>query len=171
MKKRYVSLILILSCLVISLTACAEKKEPIKTEHLELIIENLLKPLTEKEYTEFQEIQSGQSSLAMEDWLEKRFENHMTKEAYNNFLATATYEVMVRAYETGSVMKAKDLHIEKKDDYHEITGKIVVQHSDKTEETFDLQGTGQLDENGLVSYFSINAFGELNEMVMRSTTY
>lgn len=162
MKKK---ICLYLFCLLsICLLGCGKEKSTEKTDNLKEVIKELFNPVSDEEYQEFQEDSSLFSSSG---WLGERFKDSMTEEAYNTFLETGTYQIMIFSYENECNIEIEETKIDEKKDYCEFHVKLQVSHKNGDDEKLEVNGTAQFDDNGKVRYFNLNNIDKLVEMLKK----
>ena len=113
-------------------------------------MKELFSPISDEEYQEFE---NDSSIFSSSGWLGERFKDSMTEEAYNTFLETGTYQIMMLSYENGCNIEMEKMKINEKKDYDEFNAKLHVSHKNGDDEKFEVNGTAQFDENGKVRYF------------------
>lgn len=162
MKKK---IFLYLFCLLsICLLGCAQEKNTKNTDNLKKVVKELFNPISDEEYQEFE---NDSSIFSSSGWLGEKFKDAMTEDAYNAFLETGTYQIMMLSYENGCNIEMEKMEINEKKDYDEFNAKLHVSHKNGDDEKFEVNGTAQFDENGKVCYFNLNNMDKLVEMLKK----
>ena len=78
-------------------------------------MKELFSPISDEEYQEFE---NDSSIFSSSGWLGERFKDSMTEEAYNTFLETGTYQIMMLSYENGCNIEMEKMKINEKKDYY-----------------------------------------------------
>ena len=154
-KKNFLYLICLLS---ICLLGCSQEKSTQNTDNLKKVVKELFNPISDEEY---QQVQNGSSVFSASGWMGERFKDAMTEEAYNTFVGTGTYQMMMLSHENGCHMDAEEVKINEKEDYHEFRVKLKVSHKNGDAENLEVNGTAQFDEKGKVRYLNFNNMDEL----------
>lgn len=156
MKKK---ICLYLFCVLsICLLGCGKEKSTENTDNLKKVIKELFTPVSDEEYQEFQ---NDSSVFLSSGWLGKKFQGAMTEDAYNTFVETGTYQIMMLSYENGCDMEIEKTEIDEKKDYDEFRVKLHVRNKTGTDEEVEVNGTAQFDDNGKVRYFTLNSMDKL----------
>lgn len=162
MKKR---IFLYLFCLLsICLLGCGQEKSANNTDNLKKVVKELFNPISDEEYQEFK---NDSDIFSSSGWLGKRFENLMTEEAYNTFLETGTYQIMLLSYENGCNIEIEKIEINEKKDYHEFHAKLHVNYKNGNDDRIEMNGTAQFDDKGKVRYFTLNSMDKLAGMLKK----
>lgn len=151
-----VSVIFCLLAMIAALTVgCGQDKQEENTKPVSDFIDHLFSDLSESEYEEAEEMTEENKTPK---WIETRFKENMTDEAYSAFLETATYNIPVLAYSNDKELKLEELKIDEKEEQYDFSGRLIVcEEDEKSEETeITIKGSTQLNEEGLIS--SINIF-------------
>lgn len=159
MKKKF---FLYLLCLLsICLVGCSQGKTAKSTDNIKKVLQELFQPISNEEYQKFNDASSTPS------WIEEKFKGLMTKDAYDTFLETGTYQMMLLSYENGCNIKIEEIKIDEKKDYHEFNVKLQVNYKNGNSEKFEANGTAQFDDNGQVRYFTFNNMDKIIEMLKK----
>lgn len=160
-KKICLYLVCVLS---ICLLGCGQEKGMKNTDNLKKVVKELFRPISDEEYQKFQ---NDSDTFSSSGWLSERFKDAMTEEAYNTFLETGTYQIMLLSYEKGCNIEIKKMEIKEKKDYDEFYVKLHIIDKNGDNENLEVTGTAQFDENGKVRYFHINNIDKLVEMLKK----
>lgn len=160
-KKFFLYLVCVLS---ICLLGCGQEKGMKNTDNLKKVVKELFRPISDEEYQKFQ---NDSDTFSSSGWLSERFKDAMTEEAYNTFLETGTYQIMLLSYENGGNIKIKKMEIEEKKDYDEFYVKLHITSKNGDNENLEVTGTAQFDDNGKVRYFTLNSMDKLAGMLKK----
>lgn len=174
MKKsiRIPMIFVLLMVMIFSIAGCEQKKEDSK--YLKDLVNNLFTDLSESEYQEFHDAKEDQMDLLADSkeipqWMNVRFKENMTDEGYNIFVETATYNLPVLGYENKKELKLEDLKVEASVETYDFTGRLIVSSKEdeaKKAEIF-VQGSAQLNEEGLVQSINIFNMGEIADEISK----
>lgn len=89
----------------------------------------------------------------------------MTANGYAVLTSTAVYNMAVLSYQNEKTMQIEDLSIEKKDNYYDLNWKVSVKDDEGKTESLPMEGSAQLDEEGLVNSFNITNLSELQKVI------
>lgn len=159
MRKSKLSFFFLLCLTAVALLGCGGEEKKSSDEHLNAVIKNLFQSIDEAEY------EQTESSEAIPEWVAERFETHFTKEGYEKFTSTATYQILLIAYENEKTMEIKDLSIEEKDGYYDLSWTVETEGGDAEAQSLDMTAGAQLDKDGRVSHLEINQMSDLNTIL------
>lgn len=149
----------VLFVVMLMTAGCGAKNQKEETAHLNRVMENIFKSTDEKEY------QQSEESTEVPAWVEERFQAHMTANGYAVLTSTAVYNMAVLSYQNEKTMQIEDLSIEKKDNYYDLNWKVSVKDDGGKTESLPMEGSAQLDEEGLVNSFNIINLSELQKVI------
>lgn len=149
----------VLFVVMLMTAGCGAKKQKEETAHLNRVMENIFKSTDEKEY------QQSEESTEVPAWVEERFQAHMTEKGYAVLTSTAVYNMAVLSYQNEKTMQIEDLSIEKKDNYYDLNWKVSVKDDEGKTESLPMEGSAQLDEEGLVNSLNITNLSELQKVI------
>lgn len=149
----------VLFVVMLMTAGCGAKNQKEETSHLNRVMENIFKSTDEKEY------QQSEESTEVPAWVEECFQSHMTANGYAVLTSTAVYNMAVLSYQNEKTMQIEDLSIEKKDNYYDLNWKVSVKDDEGKTESLPMEGSAQLDEEGLVNSFNITNLSELQKVI------
>ncbi len=152
--------------LVIFAAAHLVRRDP-DTQHIERVVNHLFSDISESDYKKLSETDWSGDTEQVPDWIRENFEKDMTDQGFSDLLETAAYNLSVLAYVNEKEMTLENLEIRLKDKNFEMEGQLTI--SDKQEGAKETEmiitGSGQTDEEGLVSYINIVNMDDIAEAV------
>lgn len=158
-KKIFLYLFCVLS---ICLLGCGQEKGMKNTDNLKKVVKELFRSISDEEYQKFQ---NDSDTFSSSGWLSERFKDAMTEEAYNTFLETGTYQIMILSYEKGCNTEIEKTEVKEKKGYDEFYVKLHITDKNGDNENLEVTGTAQFDDSGKVRYFHINNIDKLVEIL------
>lgn len=156
--------------LLAALQGCGGGQEDTGADNVEEVVENLFEDLEEEEYEEIRGQADGDSSAEalasteLPQWVSERFQEYMTEEGYADLTGTGMYEIPVNAFAQDKEISLENLEIRQEEENYEISGELTVS-GQGGENTIQIQGSAQTDQEGLVSYLNISNMQEIEEAV------
>ena len=166
LKGIFIFCIIAVIALVIFAAVHLVRRDP-DTQHIERIVNHLFSDISESDYKKLSETDWSADTEQVPDWIKEKFEKDMTEQGFSDLLETAAYNLSVLAYVNEKEMTLEHLEIRLKDKNFEVEGQLTI--SDKQEGAKETEmiitGSGQTDEEGLVSYINIANMDDIAEAV------
>lgn len=158
----------IIAVIALAIFAAAHlvRRDP-DTQHIERIVNHLFSDISESDYEKLSETDWSADTGQVPDWIKEKFQDDMTDQGFSDLLETAAYNLSVLAYANEKEMSLENLEIRLKDKNFEVEGQLTISDKQEGSEAVKiiLNGSGQTDGDGLVSYINIANMDEISEAI------
>lgn len=163
-------LVLMLSCILLTISllsiGCANSEKK-ASKHLEQLV-NMFTNISESEYEAFQNVSTDLLSETSEipKWIYTKFKENMNENGFRVLCETSTYYIPILGYMNQKEFTLKNLDIKLADGYYTIQDQLVLSTKEQSDqEDITIEGSAQVDDDGLVNYITITNIDEIDAML------